>query len=182
MFYCLTTISCSKLVQSMVVLGGDGGEWGEGGRDSICRQQFLLEILYNAASCFLHGLYLFIVLKSVGFRGLTSLLALIPSPPPPPRPPSVTVAGAVSHDDLSAKEIVDQMTSRRQCDIQYGQLRHTLLRNKLPRAERELDMRSAAECLKSQDPFVRERSVLCLERILIQHRTLRSADLKKVER
>ena len=74
------------------------------------------------------------------------------------------------------------MTSRHQCDIQYSQLRRTLLRNKLPRAERELDMRSAAECLKSQDPFVRERAVQCLERILIQHRALGSADLKKGER
>ena len=60
-------------------MGGRGG-------DSICRQQFLLEILYNAASCFLHGFYLFIVLKSFSFRGLISLLALIPPPPPPPVP------------------------------------------------------------------------------------------------
>lgn len=88
----------------------------------------------------------------------------------------------MSHDDQSAKEIVEQMTSRPESDLQQKPLRQTLLREKLPRAERELDMCSAAECLKSHDPFVYERAVRCLERILINHEALRSVDFRKEKR
>ena len=49
-----TTISCSKLFQSVVLLVVLGG----GERVQICRQQFLLNRLYNTVNCFLPGLSL----------------------------------------------------------------------------------------------------------------------------
>ena len=63
-FFCfwtvlLQSISWSKLFQSIVVLGE---------KKSICRQQFLLNVLCNTASCFWHDLSLYLPCqKSVFF-------------------------------------------------------------------------------------------------------------------
>ena len=53
----------------------------QGKKEYICRQQFLLDLLYKSVSCFLRDLSLltiFVVLnlKSVGVQGLISLLNL----------------------------------------------------------------------------------------------------------
>ena len=81
----------------------------------------------------------------------------------------VPVTGAGGPGDQSGGEVA-------QAGPQHAPLRRTVLTQELPRAQRLLDMRSAAGCLESRDPFVCQRAVQCLERLLIEHRAVRRGD------
>ena len=71
-FYCLISNITNYLLFYVVLVDRSPG----GGRVSS-RQQFLLDLLYNTVSCFLRGtVAIFVVLNSIGFWGLISLLEL----------------------------------------------------------------------------------------------------------